>query len=242
MHLCTKICCIGPAGLGICFDAELCVGEDFAVGICIFAPAMAVKTIIFDFGAVLVDWNPHRLLDKYFGSKEKAQWFIDNICTTEWNSQMDGGKPFAQGIAELSAQYPEYAADIHVYFDRWIEMMGDEIPGMRDLVLELKSRGYRLLGLTNWSSETFCQVRHRYPVFDLLDGMLVSGEEHLLKPSAAIFQRLTERFGLTPSECIFIDDNAANVEGSIAFGIPAIRFESAESLRAELRSRGVLPL
>jgi predicted metal-dependent hydrolase len=70
----------------------------------------------------------------------------------------------------------------------------------------------------------------------------VSGEEHLLKPSAAIFQRLTERFGLTPSECIFIDDNAANVEGSIAFGIPAIRFQSAESLRAELRSRGVLPL
>lgn len=203
---------------------------------------MAVKTIIFDFGAVLVDWNPHRLLDKYFGNEQKAQWFIDNICTMEWNSQMDGGKPFAQGIAELSAEYPEYAADIRVYFDRWIEMMGDEIPGMRDLVNELKARGYRLLGLTNWSTETFCQVRHRYPIFDLLDGMLVSGEEHLLKPSAAIFQRLTDRFGLTPSECIFIDDNAANVDGSIAFGIPAIRFQSAESLRAELRSRGVLPL
>lgn len=201
---------------------------------------MAVTTIIFDFGAVLVDWNPHRMLDKYFGSVEKADWFIKNVCTSEWNAEMDGGKPFAQGIAERSAIYPEYAADIQAYYDRWIEMIGGEIPGMREVVAELKAKGYKLYGLTNWSAETFCLVRNEFPVFGLLDGMLVSGEEHLLKPSPEIFQRLVDRFGLTPSECLFIDDNAANVEGSIAFGIPAVRFCGVDSLREDLRERGII--
>ncbi len=201
---------------------------------------MAVTTIIFDFGAVLVDWNPHRMLDKYFGSVEKADWFIKNVCTSEWNTEMDGGKPFAQGIAERSAIYPEYAADIQAYYDRWIEMIGGEIPGMREMVAELKAKGYKLYGLTNWSAETFCLVRNEFPVFGLLDGMLVSGEEHLLKPSPEIFQRLVDRFGLTPSECLFIDDNAANVEGSIAFGIPAVRFFGVDSLREDLRERGII--
>ena len=187
-----------------------------------------------------MDWNPHRMLDKYFGSVEKADWFIKNVCTSEWNTEMDGGKPFAQGIAERSAIYPEYAADIQAYYDRWIEMIGGEIPGMREMVAELKAKGYKLYGLTNWSAETFCLVRNEFPVFGLLDGMLVSGEEHLLKPSPEIFQRLVDRFGLTPSECLFIDDNAANVEGSIAFGIPAVRFFGVDSLREDLRERGII--
>ena len=189
------------------------------------------KTIIFDFGGVLVDWDPHRVFDEYFGSREKADWFFANICTMEWNVQMDGGKPFAEGIAELSAEYPEWSKEIQMYFDRWIEMMGDELPGMRKLMQDLKAHGYRLLGLTNWSTETFCQVRHRYPVFDLLDGMLVSGEERLTKPSPAIFRRMIEKFSLDPSSCIFIDDNQANVDGSVAAGIPAILFPGAAKLR-----------
>ncbi|MBR6003002.1 MAG: HAD family phosphatase [Bacteroidales bacterium] len=189
------------------------------------------KTIIFDFGGVLVDWDPHHLYDEYFGSREKTDWFLANICTMAWNVQMDGGKPFAEGIAELSAEYPEWSKEIRMFFDRWIEMMGDELPGMRELLQDLKAHGYRLLGLTNWSCETFCQVRHRYPVFDLLDGMLVSGEERLTKPSPAIFRRMIEKFSLEPSECVFIDDNQANVEGSVAAGLPAILFPGASKLR-----------
>lgn len=193
-----------------------------------------IKTVIFDFGSVLVDWNPHRVFDAYFGSREKSDWFIENICTTEWNAQMDEGKPFAQGIAELSAIYPEWSKEIQYYYDHWIEMMGGEIPGMRELLKDLKSKGYRLLGLTNWSAETFCLVRHRYPVFDLLDGMLVSGEEHLLKPSPEIYHRLFEKFGVDPAESIFIDDNAANVEGARAVGLPAVLFTGPSAIRALL--------
>ena len=193
-----------------------------------------IKAIVFDFGGVLVDWNPHHVYDAYFGSKEKADWFLANICNMEWNVQMDAGKPFAQGIAELSARYPEWSKEIQMYFDRWIEMMGDQIPGMEELVLELKGKGYRILGLTNWSCETFCQVRHKYPIFGLMDGMLVSGEEHMIKPSEEFFRLLLERFSLKAEECLFVDDNAANVEGALRIGMHAVRFHNAFQLRREI--------
>lgn len=195
-----------------------------------------MKALVFDFGGVLVDWNPHHLYDSYFGSKEKATWFLENICTNEWNSQMDGGKPFCQGVAELSAQYPEYAKDIEAYFNRWIEMMGTEIEGMYGLLQEYKAKGYTLLGLTNWSSDTFCQVKDVYPIFKLLDGMVVSAEEHCIKPSPRIYQILLERFGLNASDCVFIDDRQPNIDGADAVGMTGILFTSAQDLREKLES------
>ena len=181
-----------------------------------------------------MDWNPHYLYDGYFGSREKADWFLANICTMDWNVQMDGGKPFAQGIAELSAVHPQWSREIQMYFDRWMDMMGEEIPHMRELIQDLKRRGYRIFGLTNWSAETFCQVRHRYGIFDLLEGMTVSGEEHVTKPDQAIYRRLLERFSLVPGECLFIDDNAANVAGAIQAGMAAVRFTDPATLKEYL--------
>ena len=194
-----------------------------------------MKNIVFDYGAVLVDWNPHHLYDKYFGSVEKAEWFLNNICLYSWNIQMDGGKPFAEGVAELQAQYPEWSEAIAIYHTRWIEMMGGEIEGMSSLVQRLKAAGYRVFGLTNWSSETFPLVRDKYPIFSLMEGMVVSGEEHLLKPSAAIYNCLLERYGLRAEESLFVDDNLANVEGARAVGMQGVQFISAEELERALK-------
>ena len=152
---------------------------------------------------------------------------------------MDGGKPFAEGCAELSAEYPEWRKEIYMFFDRWIEMMADEIPGMRELLGELKAAGYGLYGLTNWSAETFCQVRDRYEVFSLLDGMVVSGEEHIVKPDEAIFKLLLERYGLNAAECIFVDDLQRNVDGAIRAGLQGLLFRGAESLRKDFTHPGI---
>jgi 2-haloacid dehalogenase len=193
-----------------------------------------IRNIIFDFGAVLVDWNPHYVYDPYFGDPEKATWFIENICTAAWNKELDGGKPFSQGVAELSAQYPEWAPEIELYHRNWKKMMGGAIPGMYDLVADLKQAGYGIYGLTNWASETFYTIVNDYPVFSLLDGMVVSGDVRLLKPDAAIFNCLLDKYGLKAEESVFIDDNAENVDGAIAAGLSAIRFTGAAALREEL--------
>lgn len=194
-----------------------------------------MKNIVFDFGGVLVDWNPHHLYDKYFGSREKAEWFLNNICLYSWNLQMDGGKPFAEGVAELQAEHPEWSEAIAIYHTRWIEMMNGEIEGMASVIRRLKAAGYGVYGLTNWSAETFPMVRDTYPVFQEFDGIVVSGEEHLLKPDEAIYKCLLERYDLQAEESLFIDDNADNVVGARNVGMKAIRFTSAEELERELK-------
>ena len=114
-----------------------------------------IKNIIFDFGGVLVDWNPHYLFDKYFNDIEEANYFVENVCNSEWNAEMDGGKPFAQAVKERTAMFPKYAEALKLYQTNWMDTMGDEIPGMYDLIKSLKDNGFPIIyGLTNWSAET----------------------------------------------------------------------------------------
>jgi 2-haloacid dehalogenase len=194
-----------------------------------------IRNVVFDFGGVLVDWNPHHLYDKYFGSSEKATWFLENICRYSWNLQMDKGKPFSEGVAELQAIYPEWSEAIGIYHTRWIEMMGGEVEGTPDLLRRLKAAGYRVFGLSNWSMETFPLVRDEFPIFKELEGKVISGEELMVKPEPEIYHCLFERYGLVPEESIFVDDNADNVAASIREGMPAIRFVGAQELERELR-------
>lgn len=192
------------------------------------------NVVIFDFGGVLVDWNPHYLYDSYFGSREKADWFLTHICNSAWNVQMDGGKPFEEGIAERVGEYPEWEKEIRMYRSEWLKMMGGQISGMQEVVEDLKANGYRLYGLTNWAADTFALVRHTYPVFDLLDGIVVSGEEKVAKPDPRIFRILLERYHITPSDAVFIDDNKPNTDAARALGLQTILFQSAEQLRESL--------
>jgi HAD superfamily hydrolase (TIGR01509 family) len=118
-------------------------------------------------------------------------------------------------------------------------MMGGEIPGMYELVSDLKAAGYGVYGLTNWSSETFYQIEKNYPIFALLDGKIVSGDVRLLKPDAAIFQCLLDRYGLKAEESVFIDDTLPNVEGARTAGLAGLHFRDAETLREDLKK--ILP-
>lgn len=193
-----------------------------------------IDTIIFDFGGVLVDWNPHYLYDSYFSDTKKTDYFLTNICTPEWNAQMDGGKPFADGIAEKIAEHPEYEKEIRIYWTDWKQMMGNQIDGMQELLQDLKTAGYHIYGLSNWSAETFYQIRSKYPIFDLLDGFVLSGDEKCLKPEPQIYTILLNRYHINPNTAVFFDDNLANVEGAQAVGIHGIQFVSAEQIRKEL--------
>ena len=198
-----------------------------------------IRNIIFDFGSVLVDWNPERLYGPYFNDDAKMRYFLTEICPHAWNAQADAGRSTAEITEERVAVHPEWEKEIRMYFGQWIKMMGEQIPGMQELVEELKGRGYRLYGLTNWSAETFPLVKDNYPVFRLLDGIVVSGEEKIAKPDPGIFRILLQRYGLKPEECLFIDDNPGNVSTGESLGIRGLVFTSATALRSRLAE--VLP-
>ena len=193
-----------------------------------------IRNIIFDFGGVLVDWNPRYVFVPWFGDAAKAERFLTEICPYDWNAQVDTGRTTAEVTEERVSQFPEWEKEIRMYYGRWTEMLHGEIPGMEDLVREYKARGYRIWGLTNWSRELFPIVRDRFPVFDLMDGIVVSGVEEVIKPHPELYRILLDRYGLEAGDCVFIDDNAANVAGAEAVGIRGIRFEGEKQLREKL--------
>ncbi len=183
-----------------------------------------VKNVVFDFGGVLIDWNQRYLYRKVFASEEEMEWFLANVCTSEWNARQDAGRPFAEGIAEAKAQYPQYSEQIEMFWSRWIEMVGGEIQENTDWLRRLKAEGYGIYGLTNWSAETLPQVMESYDFFSLFDGIVVSGEEHLLKPDPRIYRVLLNRYHLNPAECLFIDDNPQNVAAAKHIGMWGLTF------------------
>jgi 2-haloacid dehalogenase len=201
---------------------------------------LATKAVVFDLGGVLIDWDPRYLYRKLLADEAAVEEFLATICTPEWNDELDRGRPFAEGVAELAERYPAHAAAITAYHERWPEMLGGAIGGTVELVAELRAGGVPVYALTNWSAETFGIARERYEFLDWFDGVVVSGEERMIKPEPAIFQVLLDRFGLDPAATFYVDDSEANVEAARRLGFDAVRYTGPRQLRRDLAARGVL--
>ncbi len=201
-----------------------------------------IRAIVFDFGGVLMDWNPRYLYRKLFPGNDTAmERFLAEIGFTEWNQQQDAGRAFSLAVAELVQQFPSYAELIQAYHERWEESIAGPLQGTVDLLLPLKHAGFELYGLSNWSSEKFGAVRAKYAFFQLFDTILLSGDVKLIKPAPGIFEALLERIARSASECLFIDDSEENISTARSLGFETIRFESPDQLRRELQHRGLLP-
>jgi 2-haloacid dehalogenase len=201
-----------------------------------------VSTIIFDFGGVLMDWNPRYLYRKLFNDDTCAmENFLAETDFAGWNVQQDRGRPFAAGVAELSEQFPQYAGMIRAYDERWEESIAGPIQPTVDIVHELRQAGYRLHGLSNWSDEKFQIARAKYEFFGWFDTILVSGSVGLLKPDPRIYVLFLERIRRVAAECLFIDDSEANVAGARQIGFETIRYVSSDQLRTELGELDLLP-
>ncbi len=191
-----------------------------------------MQNIIFDFGNVLVRWEPERVYLPYFGNDEAKYWYFwRHVCGRQWRDRIDAGEDEQECIRELQSQYPEYAEPIAMYWNRWDEMLPGEVPGMHQLIQRLKASGkYAIYGLSNWSMETFPQARERFEVLQLIDKYVVSGDVKLIKPDPRIFQLLMNRYGLKAEECTFVDDNPDNVEAARKLGMQGKVFTGAENL------------
>ncbi len=200
----------------------------------------AIDTVVFDLGGVLIEWDPRRVYRSLLADDEAVDAFLAEVRFLEWNALQDGGRSFADGVAELSARFPHHAELIRVYPERFTDSLGDAVPGTAQVVDELADRGVRLLALTNWSAETFHHGRARLPVLDRFEAVVVSGEIRIAKPDPRIFEHVVTRFGLEPARTVFIDDSPANVAAAADTGMVALRFTDAATLRAELVARGLL--
>lgn len=200
---------------------------------------MHIKNIVFDFGGVLVDWNPRYLYKEHFASEAAMEEFLENICTDAWNIEQDRGRPLVEATRILQEQYPEYHDLIGLFYGEWETMMKDQIHETVKILHEVRPK-FGLFGLTNWSDETIGFAYNRFDFFKEFDGIVVSGVEKLIKPDPAIFHLLLNRYQINAEESVFIDDNAANIKAAQEIGFQTVHFKNPEQLRAELIGLGVL--
>lgn len=202
---------------------------------------MKLDTIIFDLGGVLIDWNPEYVFREIFDDEQEMRYFFNEICTHDWNIQQDAGRPLAEATELKVAEFPDYEPHIRAYYGRWREMLGGAIEETVEILDVLrKQSSHRLLALTNWSHETFPTALELYDFLHWFEGIVVSGQEKLIKPDRRIYQLLIERYQLEPSRALFIDDNKNNVAGALEAGLHAVRFESPGQLRRFFREHGIL--
>ena len=201
--------------------------------------ATNIQAVIFDLGAVVIDWDPRHLYRKVFdGDEAKVEMFLAQICPSDWNERQDAGRSLAVATEERVAAYPEWEREIRAFYGRWIEMVGGPMPGTADVMRELAALGVRLFALSNWSAETFPLVRHRFPELDLFEKIVISGEHGCAKPDERFYRIALEEFGLPAPTLLFIDDNKRNILAAERLGFQSLVFTSAEKLRGDLRAMG----
>ena len=200
-----------------------------------------IKNIIFDFGGVLINWDPAHLYRKIFSSEEKVNWFLNEICTSEWNEQQDAGRLLSEATQIKVAEFPDYQKEIEAYYGRWEEMLVGPIHENVQILEQFHNDGiYRLFGLTNWSGETFPIALGKYEFLQYFEDILVSGDEGLKKPDHRIYQKLVNRNRLVMNESLFLDDNMRNVIAARKVGLHAIHYESANQLLHSFSEYGIL--
>jgi 2-haloacid dehalogenase len=199
------------------------------------------RAVVFDVGNVLYGWDPDAFLVRQIADDAARAQFIADVDLYSWHQALDGGRPYAEAAAELNEKFPQYAALIAAWSERFGETISGPVPGVHDLVAELDARGVPLFAITNFSADFWPPFHEKERAFFArFRDIVVSGEVKLLKPDPAIYYLALDRFGLKPADALFVDDREINVEGALAVGMAAHLFTDADGLRTRLEAEGLL--
>lgn len=199
------------------------------------------QAVIFDFGGVLIDWNPRYLYRKLFnGDDQAAERFLQEIDFFEWNQQQDAGRSFKEAVDEACRRYPHHCELIRAYDERYDESISGPIWPTVEILREVKQAGFPVYALSNWPDEKWQQTRPKFEFFNWFDDIVISGEVRLAKPDPAIFRLLLERIGSPPEACIYIDDASHNIAVADRLGFQSIHYTSPDKLEEDLQELGIL--
>ena len=200
-----------------------------------------IRNIVFDMGNVLILFDPEYFMDLEGITEAEDRKIIrrELFHNTEW-AQMDLGVLTEETAAvSVLERVPERLKGhvLHLLNHWWEQRQC--IPGMPELLGELKKAGYRLFLLSNASIS-----QHMYwPKFEIskvFEGKMISCDVFTVKPAPEIYRMFTDKFALLPEECLFIDDLPANVAGAVSCGWKGIVFQGdAGDLRQRLRKQGI---
>ena len=198
---------------------------------------------MFDFGGVLVDWDPRHLYRKLIPDPAEMERFLAKVTTREWHQVQDHGGDPAVATRQLQALHPDKHELIAAFYSRFDEMNAVAFPEMAALVERLHGAGTKLYLLSNapnlldrWLRGP---ARQRHPFIGLFSDYVVSGLVGHSKPGAAIYRLACRTGDFAPGDAVFIDDVVANVEGAQAIGMHGVHHRSADQTIRELRALGL---
>jgi HAD superfamily hydrolase (TIGR01509 family) len=197
--------------------------------------------VVFDIGNVLVRWNPRNLFRKTFDDEARMERFLSVALSMDFVALTDIVADFSKAVAERARAFPEFARELHLFDERWVETIGGPIEENVALLRRLKAAGRPVYALSNFASVKFAVARRMFDFLNEFDTAVISGHVGVVKPDPRIFEILFERVGRRPSELLFVDDSAANVRAAEALGMAAIHFRPGVDLERELVQRGALP-
>jgi 2-haloacid dehalogenase len=201
----------------------------------------SIRHIVFDIGQVLLRYDPDAGLRDVIPDAAERTWFLETVCTGDWNLEQDRGRSWAEAEALLIADWPDQADRIRAFRPNWSRMITGAIPQTVALFEGLIDAGRDVTMLTNFAADTFVEARARFGFLNRTRGVTVSGEVGLIKPDPAIYGLHQQSFDLEPGATLFIDDNEANVAAAQAFGWQAVQYTGHDRLVADLAQRGVIP-
>ena len=198
-----------------------------------------INTVIFDIGKVLAGYGWEKYL-RGIAPEEEAYRAVEQavFLSPDWVEHDKGLLTEEEEIRDFISNAPEYEKEIRQTYENLGECVWKldyALPWVRDL----KSRGFRVFALSNWPKHIYDQRKDKLDFLDLMDGYILSYQEHVIKPDPAAFRLLLERYRIEPEKAVFIDDTLKNIEAAERLGIHGIHFRSLEQAKEELEKLGV---
>ncbi len=190
---------------------------------------------LFDLGGVFFDWDPDHFYKNVFENIEEREFFLAEVCNDQWNVQQDAGRSIAEAELELIPKFPHYEKEIKMYYKNHRKMIRGVFEESVNILKKLKDKNYDCYVLSNWSAETFEGMTDDYPFLKLFDGLLISGEDKLIKPDHAIYQLARDRFNLNPEETVFIDDKLENIQAAQEMNFKTIHLTDPNIIKTEIK-------
>ena len=199
------------------------------------------KNIIFDFGGVVVQFNPKDFLMDHFMNKRAEEIVYElTFGSQEWQDLDRGIITREEGNAAMleNAARVNRVFEVQTVIDEWPAILRTKESTVHTMQ-KLKAAGYHLYYLTNIPADIMDELRQR-EWFSLFDGGVASCDVHLCKPEPAIYTTLMQTCNLAYDESIFIDDNKVNAQAAYNLGITGILYKNPKSFERALHACGIV--
>ena len=189
---------------------------------------------LFDLGGVFFDWDPNHYFKDIFDKVDERKYFLSEVCNDEWNLKQDAGRTIEEAESELIPKFPHYEKQIKMYYKYHRKMLKGIFDESIKVLKKLKKQQYECFVLSNWSAETFIDIPKEFKFMNNFDGLLISGEDKLVKPDPKIYLLAIDRFNLDPQNTVFIDDKLVNINAAKKLGFQTIHLTNPNIIESEI--------